>query len=203
MAELGATLLAQEIVEFWKSKVGTPLTVVLPGGTCTTAVLVHHAIKSLLESQPYQEFELDVEVAVIPCVGDGPYAQRQMMSLSSQVGGDPESIPHAISPAPEGTKDETNHYFTFADPHRDILDTFEKLKEHGLVVDLIYGAPAWTIMLRHWTVGLSPDLGFDPRNPLAGREVMYVHSGGLEGINSQLLRYKYKGLLGLQDVQLP
>jgi hypothetical protein len=32
---------------------------------------------------------------------------------------------------------------------------------------------------------------------------MYVHSGGLEGINSQLLRYKYEGMVEIEDVQLP
>ena len=204
-AQQGASLLAQEIVDFWKEHhTGKSLTVVLPGGTCTTAVLVHHAIKSLMASEPDREDELDVEVAVVPCVGDGPYAQRQMMALSSQVGCDPEDVPQILSPFPEGSSSDKNQYFPFADPHEDILSTFEALKEdHNLVLDLIYGAPAWTVMLRHWRVDLSPDLGFDPRNPLAGREIMYVHSGGLEGINSQLLRYKYKGLLGLQDIQLP
>jgi len=225
LAQQGAIVLAQEIVDFWKTKGKTvkPLTVVLPGGTCTTAVLVHHAIKSLVsERQPLQQEgvneeqsdnkqndhhhpdEFDIEVVVIPCVGDGPYAQRQMMALSSHVGKDPEDIPHVLAPAPKDAVGNDTEYFTFADPHRDILDTFESLKDHhNVVLDLVYGAPAWTIMLRHWTVELSPDLVFDPRNPLAGREIMYIHSGGLEGINSQLLRYKYKGLLGMEDIQLP
>jgi 1-aminocyclopropane-1-carboxylate deaminase len=207
MAQPGAMLLAQEIVEYWKTNhTGKPLTVILPGGTCTTAVLLHHAIKSLrMMNQSFQDgSEWDIEVVVVPCVGDGMYAQRQMMSLSVQVGSDPEDIPHILSSAPESATGDRNQYFSFADPHRDILDTYMKLRdEQDLVLDLIYGAPAWTIMMRHWAVGLSPDLSFDPRNPLAGRELMYVHSGGLEGINSQLMRYQYKGLIGLQDIQLP
>ena len=75
--------------------------------------------------------------------------------------------------------------------------------DYGVVLDLLYGAPAWTILLRHWNTPISPDLIFDLNNPIAGREILYVHSGGLEGINSQLLRYKYNGLVSIQDIQLP
>ena len=82
--------------------------------------------------------------------------------------------------------------------------------DHQVVLDLLYGAPSWTIMLRHWRAGTTmrsrvenEDSTFDPLAPLGEREIMYIHTGGLEGINSQLLRYKYKGLIETEDVQLP
>jgi 1-aminocyclopropane-1-carboxylate deaminase/D-cysteine desulfhydrase-like pyridoxal-dependent ACC family enzyme len=94
------------------------------------------------------------------------------------------------------------------------LETFHELRdEHGIDVDLIYGAPSFAVMARHLKKSMddarepsstiSPDLSFDPNQPLTGREIMYVHSGGLEGINSQLLRYKYEGMVELHDVQVP
>ena len=153
-----------------------------------------------------------MEVVVIPCVGDASYAQRQMMALSAQIGAASDNIPHILPAWPDcqakttttSSSSQNGGYFTFGEPDPAILSVFNHLKDDlGLVLDLVYGAPAWTILLRHWHQPLSPDLSFDPRNPVAGREIVYVHSGGLEGINSQLLRYSYKGLVDLKDTQLP
>lgn len=203
MASAGANVLADEILSFWSEKGNDrPLSVCLPGGTCATGVLLHHALKNKKNGI---EDPLDIEVVVIPCVGDAAYARRQMMSLSTQIGAQADDIPAIIAPAPEEwCKDQKFRYFSFGEPDKQILETFTMMREeHGVVLDLIYGAPAWAVLLRHWDIQLSADLGFDPYNPIAGREIMYVHSGGLEGINSQLLRYKYKGLVSDKDIQLP
>jgi 1-aminocyclopropane-1-carboxylate deaminase/D-cysteine desulfhydrase-like pyridoxal-dependent ACC family enzyme len=207
MAAGGAKVLAGEIASFWSENgQGRPLSVILPGGTCSTAVLVHHGLQKLLHDN--LETSMDIQVVVIPCVGDDAYARRQMMSLSLQLGESADDIPIVLAPAPDESlmmkgSAETD-YFSFGEPMKEILDTFQMMKEdHGVVLDLLYGASAWTILLRHWDSQLSADLSFDPNNPIAGREIMYVHSGGLEGINSQLLRYKYKGLVADEDIQLP
>ena len=80
-------------------------------------------------------------------------------------------------------------------------------QRYGVVLDLLYGAPSWTMLLRHFatepTTRDDSTSTLDPKAPLAGREIMYVHSGGLEGIVSQLNRYLYKGLVDLEEVQLP
>mmetsp|Transcript_33534 Transcript_33534/g.38376 ORF Transcript_33534/g.38376 Transcript_33534/m.38376 type:complete len:173 (+) Transcript_33534:1436-1954(+) len=158
---------------------------------------------------------MDIRVVAVPCVGDAAYARRQMMSLSIQIGADADDIPTILQPAPEdreyltGSSSLRNKYFTFGKPNQDILKTFQELKnEYNLVVDLLYGAPSFAIMFRHWGMNekssLRPDLSFDPNQPLsAGREIVYIHSGGLEGINSQLLRYQHIGLLKIEDIQLP
>jgi 1-aminocyclopropane-1-carboxylate deaminase/D-cysteine desulfhydrase-like pyridoxal-dependent ACC family enzyme len=135
------------------------------------------------------------------------------MSLNTQLGIDPSDIPTILRPSPvqnDLAPNQSSRYYTFGKPHKEILNTYSELRDgYDLNVDLLYGAPSWTILWRHWdTIGpgknlVSPDLGFDPYLPLAGREIMYVHSGGLEGVSSQMLRYKYDGLIKVSDVQLP
>jgi 1-aminocyclopropane-1-carboxylate deaminase len=222
MAVAGCRELAREIFDYWAvSGRGQPLSVCLPGGTCTTAVLVHRAMKALLRSHQAQQREgeapLDIEVVVIPCVGDEGYAQRQMMAMNAQrqsaeasAGFDTNDIPTILLPSPSsggGTRAgsslsssvEQRNYFTFGEPHASIYETFRELRdEHEILVDLLYGAPAWTILLRHLDSSSSSS-----SSPLNGRRIMYVHSGGVEGINSQLLRYKYKNLVDVDEIQLP
>jgi hypothetical protein len=136
-----------------------------------------------------------------------------MMALNTQTGGDPDDIPTVLAPNP--SMDATSYlgqppqrqtgYFAFGSPHADILETFVELRDECRVVfDLMYGAPSWTILLRHWRASSKRGDGrFDEIHPLDGREIMYVHSGGLEGVGSQLLRYKHKGLIDLEEIQLP
>jgi 1-aminocyclopropane-1-carboxylate deaminase/D-cysteine desulfhydrase-like pyridoxal-dependent ACC family enzyme len=236
-AQAGVDRLVQEIYSYWQEHGDNrPLSICVPGGTCTTALLLHHGLKRLQDELEQEQSlaeegntdgstdlssDTDIQVVVIPCVGDGAYARRQMMSLSVQVGADAQDIPTILQAGPEQpsrSSEAPKRYFTFGQPNKEILETFQELRDEcDLVVDLIYGAPSFAIILRHfekeWESArggetrqqqlISPDLTFDPNQPLAGREVMYVHSGGLEGINSQLLRYKYEGMIDIQDVQLP
>jgi 1-aminocyclopropane-1-carboxylate deaminase/D-cysteine desulfhydrase-like pyridoxal-dependent ACC family enzyme len=205
----GTRVLAREIYDYWKSAYGSggdPLSVVIPGGTCTTAVLTHVALRELqaIDSNP-----LDIQVVVIPCVGDEAYARRQMQNIISHIKTiQVPDLPAILSPSPD---DDSSTYFSFAEPHAEILQTYREMEaEHEVRLDLLYGAPAWTILLRHLSASsnkkrtaIGASSSFDPKAPLDGRRIMYIHSGGLEGINSQLLRYKYKNLLSIDDVQLP
>lgn len=194
-AMAGTEQLAKEIFEYW-SRVGQgrPLSVVVPGGTCSTAALLHWAME---KAQVADEQSAVVQVVVIPCVGDASYARRQMSSLYSQMGITCD-LPIILSASPGD--DLGDDYFSFGEPHPAILETFERMRdENDIVLDLLYGAPAWTVLLRH----LRPGIGSKHDGPLNDREIMYVHSGGLEGINSQLLRYQYKGLIDIDDIQLP
>jgi 1-aminocyclopropane-1-carboxylate deaminase/D-cysteine desulfhydrase-like pyridoxal-dependent ACC family enzyme len=212
VAVQGARMLAQEIVSFWINEGRKrPLTVCVPGGTCTTALLLHGEIRRLVSQMDYP---LDIQVVVIPCVGDDAYARRQMMSLNLETGGtgDENEIPTVLLPWPDSISyfgkpmDEKQGYFNFGEPDAAILQTAREIEQDSDVnLDLLYGAPSWTIMLRHWRTTVPSDATstFDKRNPLAGREVMYVHSGGLEGVASQLTRYRYKGLVHLYEMQYP
>ena len=214
MAVAGTRRLADEILSYWAEHGDNrPLSVCVPGGTCSTALLLHHGIRDMVTSV-YADQSLDIQVIVVPCVGDGGYARRQMTSLNMQLGLRSDDIPSILPPSPPsqvyfGKQGSSNRddYFRFGEPDPEILKTFLEMRdEHQVLLDLMYGSPAWTVMLRHWrsdrqkqfSDGLlsSPTLSRD-------REIMYVHSGGLEGINSQLLRYKYKDLVDLDDIQLP
>jgi 1-aminocyclopropane-1-carboxylate deaminase/D-cysteine desulfhydrase-like pyridoxal-dependent ACC family enzyme len=203
----GGRLLAQEIVAFWSQEgQGGPLSVCVPGGTCTTALLLHREIQKLTSRM---KEPLDIRVVVIPCVGDDAYARRQMMALCLETGGsgDESEIPTVLLPAPVTGyfgQFRQEGYFTFGEPHADILQTFRAMEDECNVhLDLLFGAPSWNMMLRHWRSTLRSGLDFDERNPLAGRDIMYIHSGGLEGVASQLTRYKNKGLVELDDIQYP
>ena len=164
-AQIGARVLAKEIVSFWLDKgEGRPLSVCLPGGTCTTAVLLHHELKKLISASVDP---LDIEVVVIPCVGDASYARRQMSSLCVEIGAKAKDIPSILMPAPDTQLDQKINkkkkprYFSFGQPDKSIMDVFKMMRDdYETTVDLLYGAPAWTILLRHWNSSLSQDLRY-------------------------------------------
>jgi len=194
IATHGAALMANEIVSFWATKGnGMPLTVCIPGGTCTTAMLLCREINVIIKKKSGDDEtrtgqNLDIKVAVIPCVGDAAYAYRQMKALDVSTGG------NGRDDIPEVFKSLNNGYPRFGEPSAGILNTFLEMKDtHGIYLDLLYGAPAWKLLLQYLTSQRD--------SPIKGRQVMYVHSGGLEGISSQLTRYKHKGLIDGSQIQ--
>ena len=213
IAKAGCDDLANEIIDYWDAHGrGMPLAVCVPGGTCTTALLLHRSLGAILEERRRRRrvsgggevsssSSLDIRVIVIPCVGDDEYAIRQMISLDRSVGGRGrmEDMPHVLRPRADveygSARRRSGGYFTFGEPARAILDAFDEMNESGLYLDLLYGAPAFSLLLQHWT-SRSSDC------PIAGRQIMYVHSGGLEGIASQLTRYKHKGLIDAGTIQI-
>ncbi len=199
VAVAGAKLLAEEIICYWRDHGrGRPLTVAVPGGTCSTAVLLHNAVRSLQNENTTADKQLDIQVLVIPCVGDDGYARRQMASLLSQIRqtGTIDDVlcdlPEILPPYPEDLsgrgRSNTEQYVTFGTPDASVLDVYREIKDEcGFQLDLLYGASAWTVLLRHWR---SESLWESSEHPTSanfqGRQLMYVHSGGLEGINSQV-----------------
>ncbi len=196
IAQPGSDILAEEVVDFWSiNGKGMPLAVCIPGGTCTSALLLHRSIRRILvQRQADQKEPLDIRVVVIPCVGGDEYAVRQMISLDKSVGGTGrrEDMPWVLKPRMDidygSSRRRAKGYFTFGEPASAILQTFEEMNNHGLCLDLVYGAPALNLLLQHWTSRAT-------ECPIAGRQVMYIHTGGLEGVSSQLTRYKHKGLV--------
>ena len=218
VARPGARVLAEEIIEFWrKNGKGLPLAVCLPGGTCSTALLLDREIKHIQQMRHNDREPLDVKVVVVPCVGDDEYAKRQMSGLDISIGGGGLDLPAVLKPmqqiksadrrASSGeTTRKSNGYFTFGKPDGAILQTYnEMMNENGLFLDLLYGAPAWTIILQHWSLSAYYSPSKTSQNeddyPISGRQVMYIHSGGLEGIASQMTRYKHQGLVDPANVQ--
>jgi len=214
----GARLLAKEILTFWaKQGRDVPLSVCVPGGTCTTGMLLHREMTALLKQREAEgQPELDIQIVVVPCVGDDTYAMRQMMALDENTGGPGRAsdTPTILRPHADGNYGSSRRrlggYFVFGEPAAAILQTFQEMKEsHHVFLDLLYGAPAWSLLLQHWRATPSNGVGkalrgkryIDDSCPIAGRQVMYVHSGGQEGIASQLTRYKHKGLIDSSELQ--
>ena len=140
-----------------------------------------------------------ISVVAVPCVGDDDYLQRQMTSLSKAIGESEKSVPEILRPKAtfaSGKSSKRNGYFVFGEPSSDLLNTFNKMKNEGVFVDLLYGAPTWTFLLQHLQ-----DVNRNKMSPLYGAQIMYLHSGGLEGISSQLTRYRHKGLISAEEVQ--
>lgn len=209
-SEMGVRTLAREIYDFWETNGrGEPLAVCVPGGTCATAFLLHRSLNEIIGSGgSNNDGKMDVRVVVIPCVGDDAYAERQMSSLAKALGGGKTAnLPAVLRPRSGITygsamRRRNSGYFSFGEPSRAILDAYDEMRDYGVILDLLYGAPAWSLLLQHWKSGSSSGSDNDDDDgeeedgsPIAGRHVMYVHSGGLEGVASQLTRYKHKGLL--------
>eukprot|EP00934_Nitzschia_sp_Nitz4_P008873 Nitzschia sp. Nitz4//scaffold22_size323478//96755//97609//NITZ4_000517-RA/size323478-processed-gene-0.83-mRNA-1//-1//CDS//3329542965//8863//frame0 len=188
LAARGALNLAKEIYKFWVNRGnGMSLSVVIPGGTCSTGFLVHHALKKIEQTTK----PLDIDVVVVPCVGDEGYAYRQMQGLKSQLGEQGLTTPLILPASPASGQHQTQQgYFSFARPHKEVYQAFSELQNVGVPVDLIYGASAWAILFRHLRQADHRQDSF-----FAVRSILYVHSGGLEGVDSQLQRYQHAGLI--------
>jgi len=211
VASQGAKFMANEIVSFYtKQRKGIPLSICIPGGTCATAMLLSREINAILKRGKLMNGDSfygdsdhsindtslipDINVVVIPCVGDAAYALRQMKALDVSTGGNGrDDIPAILTPL------KGKPYFRFGEPHPYLLETFTEMKdEHGVYLDLLYGVTAWNLIFQHWQAA-KYDNSYE--SPIKGRQIMYVHSGGLEGVSSQLVRYKHKGLIEPDQVQ--
>eukprot|EP00591_Stephanopyxis_turris_P003168 CAMPEP_0195509150 /NCGR_PEP_ID=MMETSP0794_2-20130614/2171_1 /TAXON_ID=515487 /ORGANISM="Stephanopyxis turris, Strain CCMP 815" /LENGTH=499 /DNA_ID=CAMNT_0040636305 /DNA_START=496 /DNA_END=1995 /DNA_ORIENTATION=+ len=217
VACLGASKLAHEIAEFWtKQGQGMPLAVALPGGTGSTALLLQREINAIQkkrrDANDNTNDKLDISVVVVPCVGDYAYLTRQMKALDKSTGGPGtnENLPDILQPIPDkkygSHRKKSGGYFVFGEPAAAILNTFYEMKEeHGVFLDLLYGSPAWSLLLQQWKITQSSSIwgkrNIDPNCPIAGKQIMYVHCGGLEGISSQMTRYKHKGLIDPKELQ--
>lgn len=196
IAKPGSDVLATEIIDYWSLHgKGMPLAVCVPGGTCTTALLLKKSIDYIVKQrQKKKEETMDIRVVVIPCVGDDEYAMRQMVSLDKAVGGDgnKEALPRILRPREDveygSARRRSRGYFTFGQPSKALLATYDEMNSENVSLDLLYGAPAWALLIQNWRSRESDC-------PIAGRQIMYIHTGGLEGVASQLTRYKHKNLL--------
>lgn len=196
IAKLGSDMLADEIIDYWTLHgKGVPLAVCLPGGTCTTALLLQRSLNAIMDQRRKKKVEaIDIRVVVVPCVGDDEYAMRQMISLDKAVGGTgrKEGLPWILRPRVDAeygsARRRSRGYFTFGQPSKALLETYDEMNSENVSLDLLYGAPAWNLLLQHWRSRESDC-------PIAGRQLMYVHSGGTSGVASQLTRYKHKNLL--------
>ncbi len=109
---------------------------------------------------------LDFECLTTPCVSNAEFLSGEFKRLG-------------VTKKP--TILETKDKIAFAAPHPKLLATYKELLAAGLEFDLIYDAKCWLAIVENLEY-------FD------GRDVIFVHSGGVLGNETQLERYRYKGL---------
>jgi len=102
-------------------------------------------------------------VIAIPCVGNGTFLLQQMEKLDQATG--------AVGTFPLILEDSAAR--KFAAPSVEALEIWKTVVSAGLPIDLVYAPRAWEILLgarsNHHPV-------------VVGQELLYVHSGGLEGL---------------------
>ena len=121
------------------------------------------------------EIAPDIEVCAVACATSAETLERQMVTL----GGDDGPLPAILEP-------DRDHDHRFGRPCARDLAVWRECAHAGLHVDLVYAPHAIDTMLRR---------------PDDGAPTCYVHCGGVEGVATQLTRYRHAGLVDRADTQ--
>lgn len=152
LARAGLAQLAAEIRSWQHDTAISPLHVVTPSGTGTTAAM-------LAASLP------EVTVLTTPAVGDATYLREQIERLL---------------PMPENLRIlQAAHPFRFATPAPELLAIYKELLANGIEFDLIYGALMWHTLLYHADT-IDGDILYIHSGGVPGNETMlnrYQHLG--------------------------
>lgn len=180
-AEAGVAALAGEILNWWtrdrldndgdddgldgvesgaRPRECSELRVFLPSGTGSTALFLARHLSS----------DTSISVVAVPCVGDAEHLHAQMEVLDVATGS------HAVFPTILDPGSNERKRYRFGSPHPDMYNTWKRLGEAGLDIDLIYAPRAWNAILMD-------------NDEADGVAWLYVHTGGLEGVSSMLERY--------------
>lgn len=111
-------------------------------------------------------------VFTTPCVGDCEYLAKQIFAL------DEHSRVRILKPAIKAH---------FGELKREFYELWQSLKARtGITFELLYDPQGWLTLLANLSAFSNP--------------VLYIHQGGLEGLDSQLARYERK--FGLESLGL-
>jgi len=137
----------------------------------------HHHHQGSEDTSP-----LTMEVIAVPCIGDELYLQKQMEDIDNATG----SLKIFPTILPINIKRQ------FAEPCTLHYDLWKQMQsDTNIPFDLVYAPRSWEIIISYCDAHPTWWTGADTEDT----RVMYVHSGGTEGIDSQLARYKYLKLL--------
>lgn len=104
------------------------------------------------------------QVFTLPCVGDEAYLKKQIAEIV------PNSTVKILNPPKK---------YHFADPKIELYNIYKEfLDETGIEMDLIYDPVALLTLLAN--------------KDKFKNDILYIHQGGINGNESQLLRYEYK-----------
>ena len=174
-AQLGCFSLGQDVVRWWDARLpsspGRRLVVALPAGTGTTAYFLHQ----------YLRCRTDISVLCVAAVGNAEYTRQQMAKLQGCGATAASSLPVVLDPPRAGCTGKQR--YRFGGTASDLLAVWQALEAAHLAPDLLYAPVAWAALAER------------ARDLSAGdNELLYVHTGGAEGVPSQLERYRRAGL---------
>jgi 1-aminocyclopropane-1-carboxylate deaminase/D-cysteine desulfhydrase-like pyridoxal-dependent ACC family enzyme len=167
-AEEGLRALAEEIESYW-AVLGPTL-----GASARLAVVLPSGTGATGLYVARHVRRPDVDVHAVACVGDGEYLRRQLGALDGRSG--------ALGRLPKVLEGSEKH--RFGTPSEGLGRVWGELRDAGLRLDLLYAPYAWSVVFERWEALWG-----------AYDAVMYVHTGGLEGLASQLARYRRQGWL--------
>jgi len=122
LAQQGIEILAEEIKQWQRESLASPLNIITPAGTGTTAYYLALALPNF-------------NVFTTPSVGTSDYLKTQMLKLGQL----PNNL-HIL---------ESEKKYHFAKPYPEFLAIYYELKEAGIAFDLIYGAKMWLVLMQH------------------------------------------------------
>ncbi|QIR14411.1 1-aminocyclopropane-1-carboxylate deaminase/D-cysteine desulfhydrase [Shewanella aestuarii] len=162
-AKTGVAILASEIINWAIEYDIDKLTVFLPSGTGTTALYLQQSINEKCDQH------LDIKVMTCSTVGGDDYLVSQFRRLSSTISCFPEIVT-------DGNK------YHFGKLYLNLFELWQEvLATTGITFDLLYD-PIGLAVLKHQL----------QTRALLGREVLYIHQGGLLGNVTMLPRYLRK-----------
>jgi hypothetical protein len=176
--------------------------VIVASGTGTTAYFLDRYFRSrrAVELRGGRDFSktppvdpitaaIDVEILAVPCVGSAAHLKAQMQQLHVLCSGDEYTGPTIVST-------EYAPRRVFAKPYAAHLAIWQALQqETAIEFDLIYAPRTFEILLSHTEhVDRKRQEGANEvgslKDWMPGANVLYYHCGGVEGNESQFLRYR-------------
>jgi 1-aminocyclopropane-1-carboxylate deaminase len=158
--------------------------VVFACGTGTTAYFANRHFEKLKGD------DFDIEVLAVPCVGSSDYLQNQMSVLDREcnpTSSDFVSFPKIVWP-------KFSPQRVFAKPYKEHYHIWQRLtKQTGIAFDLIYAPRVFEILFTEADQRENSQKSL--RDLYPGCNIIYYHCGGVEGNDSQLERYRKKGII--------
>lgn len=108
----------------------------------------------------------DFQVFTVACVAGGEYLEKQISQICSM----PQNLIVL----------ESSLKIPFARPHIELIQTYRELLNAGIEFDLIYDTLAWFWIKKNF-------------DRLKNKNIVFIHSGGVHGNESQLERYRRQG----------
>jgi len=108
----------------------------------------------------------DFEVFTTNCVGNAEYLLEQFSQLSS----DEKHFPTIL---------KTSKKYHFGNLYEDLLEMYTTTKKSGIEFDLLYDCKMWLAIKEHI-------------ESFKERDLLFIHTGGVDGNKSQLKRYAQK-----------